>query len=233
MNRNIIKIDSETIALEDDFVRCFLVIGEKYAAWIDSGVSSPDLISIAAEFTSLPLLLINTHGDGDHTSSNGLFKEYYIHEDDYAGCGMGEKYPSCRMLPLHDGDEIDLGNRVLKIIANPGHTAGSISVIDVKKRRVFAGDMVQTDRIFLFGEHRRPEMFSDALAKLQGYSDMFDEILASHGTMQLPGEYISCIQTDWNEVCKGNAEMVPEELFGQKIYCAAGKYCSFLVGRED
>lgn len=37
------------------------------------------------------------------------------------------------------GDVIDLGNRPLEIIELPGHTPGSIGILDVKTRALFAG----------------------------------------------------------------------------------------------
>ena len=43
------------------------------------------------------------------------------------------------MIPLKEGDIIDLGDRPLEIIDNPGHTPGSIAILDVKNRVLIGG----------------------------------------------------------------------------------------------
>jgi glyoxylase-like metal-dependent hydrolase (beta-lactamase superfamily II) len=50
-----------------------------------------------------------------------------------------------RAAPTHfvqGGDEIDLGDRRLSIIGLPGHTAGSIGLIDLEERALISGDAV-------------------------------------------------------------------------------------------
>ena len=61
---------------------------------------------------------------------------------------------SGKIVPVHDGDIIELGDRPLKIIETPGHTPGSIAILDIKKRRIFTGDPIQDGRIFMFGVQR-------------------------------------------------------------------------------
>lgn len=43
-------------------------------------------------------------------------------------------------LPVRDGNEIDLGGRVLKAIHTPGHTDGSTCFLDAENRILFSGD---------------------------------------------------------------------------------------------
>jgi hydroxyacylglutathione hydrolase len=44
------------------------------------------------------------------------------------------------ILPVEDNDIIDLGNRPIKIISIPGHTPGSIAVLDINNRVLIGGD---------------------------------------------------------------------------------------------
>ncbi len=44
--------------------------------------------------------------------------------------------------PLDDGDVIDLGDRRLRVISTPGHTAGGICLYDESSRDLFSGDTV-------------------------------------------------------------------------------------------
>ena len=51
------------------------------------------------------------------------------------------------MNPLKEGDEIDLGDYFLKVIHTPGHTSGSICLLEDNKRYLFSGDTVFKDSI--------------------------------------------------------------------------------------
>lgn len=93
--------------------------------------------------------IINTHGHGDHISSNGKFKApIYIHRLDVdflrssklnmsASFGFSIKSPSASRI-LEDGDIIEIGASRLKVIHTPGHTPGSISLLG--SGFVFTGD---------------------------------------------------------------------------------------------
>lgn len=106
-------------------------------------------------------MLLNTHGDGDHTSGTAGFSEIYIHALDYLKCEIGTRFPKTALAEIKDGDVIDLGDRSLKIIHIPGHTSGSVAILDVKKRVLFAGDSVQKGHIYMFGSKREPDKFDN------------------------------------------------------------------------
>lgn len=46
---------------------------------------------------------------------------------------------------LSDGEEIDLGGEVLKVIYSPGHSRGSVTFFQEKEGALFPGDVVFTD----------------------------------------------------------------------------------------
>ena len=46
-----------------------------------------------------------------------------------------------RIIPVKEGDIIDLGARPLEIIDNPGHTPGSIAILDINNRVLIGGDI--------------------------------------------------------------------------------------------
>ena len=59
------------------------------------------------------------------------------------------KQGDTRYLPLKDGDEIDLGNKKLIVKNFPGHTPGSITLLDPALRFIYAGDASDMD-IWMF-----------------------------------------------------------------------------------
>jgi glyoxylase-like metal-dependent hydrolase (beta-lactamase superfamily II) len=50
-------------------------------------------------------------------------------------------------LALADGDLIDLGGTVLHVLHLPGHSPGSIALLDEERRRLFTGDVVYDDEL--------------------------------------------------------------------------------------
>lgn len=63
MNCEIIPINESTWRIEDGGVRLFLLAGSEKALLIDSGMNLHTAREVAAELTSLPLSLLNTHAD--------------------------------------------------------------------------------------------------------------------------------------------------------------------------
>ena len=114
MNCEIIQMRENTWRIEDGGVRFFLLAGTERALLIDSGMNVDDVRGIAAGLTDLPLSLLNTHADRDHIGSNEQFEAFYMHpaeEPVYRRSGK----PGT-ILPVADGDVLDLGGRALRIM---------------------------------------------------------------------------------------------------------------------
>lgn len=228
-NVEIVQIDSRTWRFEDGFVRFFLLEGESMSALIDSGVNSPDALEKAKELTDKPVMLINTHGDGDHTSGTGAFEKIHMHPADYAGCGVDTSYPDTKLVEVSDGDIIDLGNRPLEMIYIPGHTKGSLAILDVNARTLYAGDSVQTGHIFMFGKHRDPEQYERSLSKLVDIKDKYDKIYASHEEFCISGDYAEKVREAWQQVRSGEVLYEEADLFGNKVKSYTTKACGFFL----
>lgn len=225
----IVKVDESTWRLEDGFVRFFLLVGEEKAAMIDSGANCPEARKLAETLTDKPILLVNTHGDGDHVSGTGDFSEIYMHPSDYVNCEVGVRFPKTTLVGIEDGDEIELGGRKLRIIHVPGHTSGSVAILDVKKRVLYAGDSVQKGHIFMFGSKREPDRYEESLEKLIRLKDEYDAIYASHDEFKLPGDYALKVKESWQKVRKGEASFATVDLFGNKVKSYDLEYCGFYL----
>ena len=223
----IIQIDENTWSIEDMYVRFFLIAGDDRAVLLDSGINTPNAKEIAEKLTDKPIMLVNTHGDMDHASGTGAFDEIHMAKEDYYNCGLAERFPDTKLVELKDGDTIDLGGRTLEAITVPGHTKGSVAILDTEKRVLYAGDTVQSGHIFMFGPHRAPDMFADALGKLIGEADRYDKIIASHDNPELDGDYASKVLESWNEVWAGKYEGSDIMLHGMMVKSYDAKYCGF------
>lgn len=224
---DIIKVNDNTWRIEDGFVRFFLLVGNNKAVMIDSGCFCPNAKGIGESLTGLPIILLNTHGDGDHTSGTAAFDEIYIHKEDYESRNMKEIYTNTKLVEVHDKDIIDLGGRILEIIEIPGHTKGSVAILDVNNRTLYAGDSVQDGNIYMFGPHRDPSSYKDSLNKLINISDRYDTVIGSHGTPELTKDYVSKVLSGWEAVLKGTITPEDVNLHGADTKLYATEYCGF------
>lgn len=225
----IFRINAHTWGFEDGFVRFFLLEGEEKAVLIDSGVNCPNAAELAKTLTDKPLLLLNTHGDGDHTSATAAFSEIHMHPLDYYGCGVQERYPKTALAEVKDGDCIELGNRPLRLIHIPGHTCGSIAILDIRERVLYAGDSVQKGYVYMFGDKRDPKQYGASLDKLAAMSREYDFIYASHDEFLLPNDYAGKVRKAWQQVLDNTAAYEVKDLFGNKVKAYFTEFCGFYM----
>ncbi|MBQ3932010.1 MAG: MBL fold metallo-hydrolase, partial [Firmicutes bacterium] len=110
---------------------------------------------------------------------NGAFRFFMMQYEDEPF--YREKGGQGMMMPLRDGDVLDLGGRPLKVIHIPGHTPGSVALLDENAGVLISGDSVQSDNIFLFGPRRNMKEFIRSLERLKGLKGSFSEVWPSHG----------------------------------------------------
>ena len=210
------KLYADTWAENDGAVRFFLLAGKEKALVIDTGMNAPDVRAAAAAHTDLPLLLLNTHSDRDHISSNGQFEELYMHPSEAAIyrnvlCGKG------RLLPVFDGDTVDLGDRILEIVHLPGHTPGSVTALDRKNRCLVGGDPIQEDgEIFMFGMHRDMDAYIASLRRLEKRSD-FDFVYPSHAKEKVDRSVIPALIEGAEAILAGRVRGEEREMFGKTV----------------
>ncbi len=190
MAYEIIKINDNTWRIEDNqHVRFFLLAGTNEALLIDSGMDVHNAKEIAEELTDLPIKLLITHADRDHTGSNSEFDTFYMHPSEASNYYNTQK-SNGDFTPIAEGDVLDLGGRPLEIIAVPGHTPGSIAVLDINARTLFGGDIIQDSVIFMFGVQREMHAYLKSLRKLDSYRDRFDTVYPSHGSFPVHPDLI-------------------------------------------
>ncbi len=226
-----IKINDSTWRFEDDSVRFFLFCGKEKAALIDTGMNVPDAKNIAMGLTDLPLLLINTHADPDHISGNAAFEEAYMSPDEEENYrrngGKGN------IIPVKEGDSIDLGGRTLRIIDIPGHTPGSIAILDVENRILISGDSVEDGNVFMFGPGRDLDRYIESMKHLKGFEDLFDEIYAMHGSFPVKPDLIEKLIEGAQQIKDEDAEGKVVDVFGTNAVFFKFPYAGFLCDTKE
>lgn len=234
-NHEVIQIDDITWSIENIFVRFFLLKGKEKALMIDTGLDVPNVKDLAREILGLsadddyPIELLNTHADGDHCHGNQEFDWFYMHEADVGlyRAQFGEKGDA---VSVSDGQIIDLGDRPLEIITIPGHTHGSIAILDINNRVLYPGDSVQDGDIFMFGGHRNLDDYPASLIKLQDMDERFDVLHPSHGTLSLDPDYIGKCFDACESMMHGEVEPGEREAFdGKRVSAYDCGDCTFLI----
>ena len=230
MEYQIIKINTNTWRIEDGGVRFFLLTGTEKALLIDSGMMVNNAKEIAQSLTDLPVSLLNTHADRDHIGSNEEFESFYMHpaeEPVYRNSGKPGN-----IIPIRDGDRIDLGQRELRIFDLPGHTPGSIAVLDVCARVLISGDPIQRHgRIFMFGPHRDMKAYIESLERLEKRKNEFDEIWPSHADIPITTDTMKLLHDGAQDILDGRVTGSPEEVFGNSITAYDLGFCTILCDR--
>lgn len=190
-----------------------LVIGEKKAMLIDTGYGIADLKSYIQSITTLPLVVVNSHGHMDHTGGNYQFDEILIHPDDIPLCKKHNsllwrkrvtenakamnliqedfsldhflKQKEGNLIPLSPNTCFDLGALHVSTILMEGHTQGSL------------GFLIQEDQILVVSDATCPFvwLFLPESTTVHTYIQMLDRILL------LPFTYIL--------VGHGNGKLLP------------------------
>ncbi|MGN1190767.1 MAG: MBL fold metallo-hydrolase [Candidatus Ornithospirochaeta sp.] len=212
----IIKIDDDTWRIENDGVRFFLLKGKEKALLIDSGMNVKGVRELCEHLTDLPLKLINTHGDIDHIGGNDDFPSFMMHPSEAANY-YGLQHKIGIIDPVYDGDIIDLGERKLEVMLTPGHTPGSIMLLDVSKGVVYSGDSVQDGNIFLFGPMRDIRAYALGLKRLDNWKGRFDIIYPSHGSFPVSTSLVNKLIDGATRVMRHEVEGTKANVFGHEI----------------
>ena len=122
-----------------------------------------------------------------------------------------------KLIPVWEGEVIDLGGRPLEIINIPGHTPGSIAVLDRNRRVLFSGDPVQDGNIFMSGPHREIHAYIEGLKRLEKIQGKFETIYPSHGTAPVKPELIRPLYESAEKILAGEITGVPGEFHGQRF----------------
>ena len=192
------KIDDRTYYFDQFDVHIYLFLGEEKALLTDTGFGCfPDLKEKVKEITDLPLIVMNSHGHPDHCGGNAFFGEVYAHPAGFEGiCKFSEG--DCTLLPIEEGEIIDLGGRQFEVIYTPGHMDGHVSLLNRAERILLPGDIVQSEHIVMYlGYGVDFAAYRDSLVKMKGMADLYDTMLPSHGKIPMPmsqyDKVIACV----------------------------------------
>lgn len=196
-------------------VRSFLIIGKDKALLVDTGLGRDDLKAMVETLTSVPIVVIYTHSDGDHVGGANQFGISYMHPIEIKHYKKRFENPH-EMKEINEADLLDCGNYQFEIIHIPGHTPGSIGLYEKNQRFMIGGDSIQEGPIFMFGDGRDLNDYLSTLKKVQNLKQL-DIIYTSHNELIFKKENIQELIDATQKLINGDLEGFPEERFENKV----------------
>jgi len=117
------------------------VIGDRDVVVVDPGPDDPDHLAAVTRYVESQeqrvVAVLLTHGHLDHSAGARALA-------DQLGVGVRALDPGHRLGDegLVDGDVIDLGSTILQVVATPGHSGDSVSLVVPSDGSVLTGDTV-------------------------------------------------------------------------------------------
>lgn len=219
----------------------YLVAGTERAVLIDTGTGIGRLDEVVAQLTDLPVEVINTHEHYDHVGGNYRFANTAAFDDPAALKRLADgrtaesmaryktdeyvirPYPdgfdvAAWHIPstvptrlLHDGDFIDLGGRVLEVIHIPGHSPGSIALLDRDNRVLFTGDHFFPGPLYCHADDVEIEKYVASNQKLADMVDLYDHVLSGHNDPWVEAEVIPRVSQAFETIFTGGGEYAEDD----------------------
>lgn len=226
------KLSSGVWTFDQGMVRCFLIVGQQRALLLDTGASPCDLMGMIRKITELPIIVLHTHGDGDHTANDCQFPDIYAHPDEFPIIRRFRPEYTGHLHPITEASSFDLGGRLLQVIETPGHTPGSICLLDRSNRILFSGDTLSYGPVFLFGDHRDIHTYRRTLDKLMALGG-FDTVYPCHNTCPVSLSVISGLMAAVDGALDGsiaptNENMPPMPFGDEPLRCYVYGKCGIL-----
>ena len=196
---------------------CFLVTGSEKALLVDTANGYEDLHEIVRTLTDLPVIVVNTHGHGDHIFGNVYFDEAWLHPADNALYDMFFGYAKeqmeqhglkpCPVKPLEIGQIFDLGGVQLEVVDLKGHTAGSIGLLDKTGRILYTGDGLNV-HIWMQLDHSLPiaTLLETLRALQEKHGGDFDYVAHGHARELRDKEILDWMIQGCEDILAGRTE---------------------------
>ena len=205
---DIVEIGHGFWTIQDGPVRMYVMDCGGEALMVDTGYGSGALGELVHSLVQGPVTVINTHCHGDHIGGNKFFEKFYAGEGDIAAIR-----PACpetaQILPAADGDEITVGDISLQVAAIPGHTPGSIALLDRANRRIFSSDSIALNfPIYMQFPGQDLDKYHKSLEKIAALKDAYDVIWPCHGDLHIDKEAVNRVLSCLDGIMDGS---LPED----------------------
>ena len=92
--------------------------------------------------------------------------------------------------PVYDGDIFDLGGVQMEVIGVPGHTRGTIVLLDRAARLVLSGDAINPNTLMALPGSATIEEYKESVLHLKTFQAAFDFLYGGHGPEPVPARIV-------------------------------------------
>lgn len=227
----------------------YLILGSQRALLFDTGMGISNLKNVITSLTSLPVMVLNSHTHNDHVGDNWQFDSVYSMDTEFSrrnargsredaqaelepgqvcgGLPAGFRRNEYRTRPwkiagyIHDGQQIDLGQRTVEVIATPGHTPDAISLFDAANGLLFTGDTYYPGPIWLYRPETDLSAYRQSVQRLVALVPRTKRVLGAHNVPVAPPEVLLKLASAFDKVQAGQIAPSPAGE-GKVTYTAEG-----------
>lgn len=210
----------------------YLVLGAMRAALIDTGMGIANIRAEVERLTDLPVTVVNTHSHYDHVGGDHRFLEVWALDDEHeiarieGGLGRAEcaRYlapgfyldlppdfdpatyeirPAAVTRRLHHLDGIELGGRTLTVHHTPGHSPGSICLLDSRDGLLFTGDTYYPGTMYVHLDGADFEAYVRSVGYLLTLLERVSHLCPAHNEAYAPKEVLARVSDAFGRIVAG------------------------------
>ena len=211
----------------------YLIIGENEALLFDAGTGENKdfpLNSILEKITQKPIVMVLSHFHFDHIGNLNEFKTIALTNQQMNHCKLindsivilnqsetltQKEVQFHKSKLVHLQSEIDLGNRIIKILPTPGHSKVGISLLDQENKFLFTGDLVYNGLLLIDSS----DQYLSSLKLLRENVNVNHRIFGAHGQPEIQFEQLEKIAKAVELFCNDSTSVQPQKkikLFGNE-----------------
>jgi len=155
-----------------DNTTMYIIEGSKKAMLIDTGTKCEKLDSVIRLITQKPLLVMITHIHPDHAGNIKYFDKIYFHPGDTVLMRTMKVAYNGKVNYVNDGEKFDLGGTTIEAFFTPGHTPGSIVLLDREKGNCYSGDAFGSGQVWMqLQPHVSMAIYAESCRKMEALMD--------------------------------------------------------------
>ncbi len=211
----------------------YLVEGEERAILFDTGMGIANIREEVMALTERPITVVNSHSHWDHVGDNYRFPLIAIHyaEAHLLREGVSSEElrqemrwemflqpppegfnpsqykvsPSRASLLLDEGSPLDLGKRTLIVLHTPGHSPGSISLLEEKEGLLFSGDTAYAGPLYAQLPESDFDLYRGSMERLATLVPRLNLLLPGHNVTPLDPAILVEMTEGFVQIASGEA----------------------------